>query len=130
VGAVLCSDVLGADGRAALLKGHRLERADALLIEGVEDLHVLWLEPGDVDEDAAAVRLAEAVAGSGVERHRPVESQVRLTAGGRGLLTVEVDALQAVNSVDGCTVFTLPDGMPVEAGRTLAGVKITPLAIA
>ena len=31
--------------------------------------------------------------------------------------------------VDGVTVFTVPDGLHVDAGRTLAGVKITPLAI-
>jgi molybdenum cofactor cytidylyltransferase len=35
-----------------------------------------------------------------------------------------------VNLVDGVTVFTVPDGLPVDAGRTLAGVKVTPLAIA
>jgi len=131
LGAVLCSDVLGADGRPALLKGHRLERADALTLEAaaLDELHLLWLDPGDVDEDTAAMRLAAAVAGEGVEVHHPVESQVRLTAAQRGLLRVDAAALAAVNGVEDCTVFSLPDGMPVEAGRTLAGVKITPLAI-
>ena len=38
-------------------------------------------------------------------------------------------ALAAVNAVDGVTVFTVPDGLHVDAGRTLAGVKVTPLAI-
>lgn len=129
VGSVLCGDVLGSDGRPALLKGHRLERADALAIEEATELHVVWLEAGDVDEDSAAMRLAAAAAGAGVERHRPVESQVRLSAGVRGVLRVDTAALAAINAVEGCTVFTLLDGMPVDQGRTLAGAKVTPLAI-
>lgn len=132
VGAVLCRDVLGADGRPSLLKGHRLERADVLTLEAAapDELHLLWLEPGDVDEDTAAMRIARAVAGDGVEVHRPVESQVRLSAVARGLLQVDAARLQALNAVEGITVFALPDGVPVDAGKTLAGVKITPLAIA
>ncbi len=131
VGAVLCRDVLGEDGRPVLLKGHRLERADALTLEAAhpDELHLLWLDPGDVDEDTAAMRIARAVAGEHVEVHRPVESQVRLSAAVRGLLHVDAPALHALNSVDGVTVFALPDGVPVDAGKTLAGVKITPLAI-
>ena len=45
------------------------------------------------------------------------------------MVSVDVEALAAVNAVDGVTVFTVPDGLHVDAGRTLAGVKITPLAI-
>jgi hypothetical protein len=132
VGAVLCRDVLGEDGRPVLLKGHRLQRADALTLESArpDELHVLWLDAGDVDEDTAAMRIARAVAGANVEVHRPVESQVRLSSEARGLLHVDAAALHALNSVDGVTVFALPDGMPVDSGKTLAGVKITPLAIA
>jgi hypothetical protein len=131
VGATLCRDVLGADGRPARLKGHRLERADALVLEASreEELHLLWLDPGDVDEDAAAVRLAAAVAGEGVTLGRPVESQVRLSASWRGLLHVDSAALDAMNSLGDVTVFGLPDGIPIDAGRAVAGVKITPLAI-
>jgi hypothetical protein len=131
VGAVLCRDVLGEDGRPARLKGHRLERADARVLEasGEEELHLLWLDPGDVDEDAAAVRLAAAVAGEGIAAGSPVESQVRLSAEHRGLLRVDAHVLDAMNALDGVTVFALPDGVPIDAGRAVAGVKITPLAI-
>jgi molybdenum cofactor cytidylyltransferase len=132
VGAMLCRDVLGDDGRPLLLKGHRLERADVLTLEAArpDELHLLWLDPGDVDEDTAAMRIAAAVAGDNVEVHRPVESQVRLSAAVRGLLRVDATRLHALNAVDGITVFALPDGVPVDAGKTLAGVKITPLAMA
>jgi hypothetical protein len=132
VGAALCHDVPGPTRRPALLKGHRLVRADALTLEasGLAELHLLWLDEADVDEDSAALRLAAAVSGPGVVTHRPVESQIRLSAAHRGLLHVDAAVLHAVNLVDGCTVFTLPDGMPVDEGRTLGGAKVTPLAVA
>jgi hypothetical protein len=93
------------------------------------ELHLLWLDDDEVHEDAAATLLAQAVAGSGVGIHRPVESQVRLSASGRGLVQIDVPALAAINSLEGVTIFTVPDGTPVDSGATLAGVKITPLAI-
>jgi len=131
-GAVLCRDVLDARGRAVLTKGTRLSADDQRVLSDARplELHLLWLDAGDVGEDAAAVRIAAAVAGPGTAARPPVESQARLVAAWRGLAEVDVDTLAAVNSVDGVTVFTVPDGLPVDAGRTLAGVKITPLAIA
>lgn len=132
VGAILCRDVLGPDGRPARLKGHRLERANSLALEasGEDELHLLWLDPGDVDEDTAAVRLAAAVAGDGVRAGRPVELQVRLSAEHRGLLRVDAAALDAMNAITDVSVFALPDGIPIDAGRAVAGVKITPLGVA
>jgi molybdenum cofactor cytidylyltransferase len=131
-GAVLCRDVMG-DGRGPILtKGVRLGADDAAALRTAHppELHLLWLEDGDVDEDAAAVRIAAAVAGPGTIARTPVESQARLVSAWRGLVQVEVQTLAGVNAVDGVTVFTVPDGLPVNAGRTLAGVKVTPLAIA
>lgn len=131
IGGVLCHDLRAADGSTLIAKGHRLERADDVLLEAAADqaLHLLFLEAGDLDEDTAAVRLAAAVAGPGLDRSRPVESQVNCRARSRGLVTVDVAALESLNGCEGITVFTLPDGMPVEAGRSAAGVKITPLGI-
>jgi hypothetical protein len=130
-GAVLCRDVIAADGRTVVTKGARLGPEDtaALTAARPAELHLLWLDEGDVGEDAAAVRIAAAVAGPGTSTRTPVESQVRLVSAWRGLVRVDVAALAAVNGVDGVTVFTVPDTLPVDAGRTLAGVKVTPLAI-
>jgi hypothetical protein len=130
-GSVLCHDVPGADGRPVLRKGHRLDVVDsaALSRAAPEELHIVWLGEEDVDENTAAIRLAQAVAGPGVEIHPPIESQARLSAAGRGVARVDAATLAAVNGVEGVTVFTIPDGAPVELGRTVAGVKITSLAI-
>ncbi|MHB8537600.1 MAG: molybdopterin-binding protein [Candidatus Dormibacteria bacterium] len=114
-----------------LTKGAMLEPGDepAMRSARPEELHLLWLDDGDVGEDAAAVRIAAVVAGAGTAARTPVESQVRLVAASRGIVEVDVRALAAINAVDGVTVFTVADGLHVDAGRTLAGVKITPLAI-
>ncbi len=131
VGAVLCRDVMDGNSRSVLTKGVVLAAGDepALREANPTELHLLWLDEGDVAEDAAAVRIAAAVAGPGTFARPPVESQARLVASWRGMVAVDVQALAAVNAVDGVTVFTVPDGLHVDAGRTLAGVKITPLAI-
>jgi molybdenum cofactor cytidylyltransferase len=131
-GAVLCRDVVGAGGRTLLTKGAVLGADDAPILHAAQpvELHLLWLDEGDLGEDAAAIRIAAAVAGPGVSARSPVESQARLVSAWRGLVQVDVATLAAVNLVDGVTVFTVPDGLPVDAGRTLAGVKVTPLAIA
>lgn len=131
LGGVLCQDLRAPDGTRLLAKGHRLERADDLLLEASTpgDLHLVFLEPGDVDEDSGAVRLAALVAGQGLVAGRPVESQVACRARWRGLVQVASERLLALNALEGVTVFTLPDGMPVEAGRSVAGVKVTGLGI-
>ena len=132
VGAVLCRDVLDGRGRPALTKGAVLVPGDEVALRHArpEELHLLWLDEGDVGEDAAAVRIAAAVAGPGPRRGRRSSRRPALVAAWRGMVEVDVRALAAVNAVDGVTVFTVPDGLHVDAGRTLAGVKITPLAIA
>jgi molybdenum cofactor cytidylyltransferase len=113
-------------------KGSVLTANDAAILDAAQpvELHLLWLDEGDLGEDAAAIRIAAAVAGPGTSSRPPVESQARLVSAWRGLVAVDVATLAAVNLVDGVTVFTVPDGLPVDAGRTLAGVKVTPLAIA
>ena len=131
LGGILCQDLRASDGSVILSKGHRLERADDVSLDAVEarPLHLVFLEAGDLDEDEAAQRLARAVVGKGVLTGSPVESQVTCRAARRGLLEVDQAALRRLNNQPDVTVFTLPDGMPVEAGRAVAGVKVTPLGI-
>jgi molybdopterin biosynthesis enzyme len=55
--------------------------------------------------------------------------QWSLAAWCRGLVSVNAAALDAVNRLEGMSVFTLYDLQPVEAGEAVARAKITPLAI-
>jgi hypothetical protein len=132
-GAVLAQTLLVADDhhRVLLLKGRILSKADWPVVAGarVDELHVVRMEPGDVHEDEAARRLATVVAGSGVIVHGPVESQVRLSAEVNGIFKVDVQRLQALNSIEDIAIFTLFDGQLVSKGKTVAGVKVTPFVV-
>ena len=132
-GAVLAQTLLVPDDhhRVLLLKGRILTREDWPVVAGarVDELHVVRMEPGDVHEDEAARRLARVVAGPGVIIHGPVESQVRLSADVNGIFKVDVQGLQALNSIQDVSIFTLFDGQLVSKGKTIAGVKVTPFVV-
>lgn len=133
-GAVLAHTISEPNGRhgALLHKGHILSRDDWAVVakSGVRELHVIRIEPGEVHEDEAARRLAEIVAGTGITCHDPVESQVRLSAAVNGIFQVDVARLQALNSIEDISIFTLFDGQLVSKEKTVAGVKVTPFVVA
>ncbi len=89
--------------------------------------HLIKMSPDEVSEDEAGVRLAQLVAGTGLERHSPVESRVNLFASQRGLLHIDEARLDQLNEVPGVAVFTLFNDIAVEVGTEVAGVKVTPL---
>ena len=130
-GRIACHDVRDAAGKVTIAKGQTIDAAAAarLLALAWSEVHVLELEPGDLHEEPAGARLASAAAGAGVEVKGYAGGQWTLAASQRGLLRVRADALQAVNALEGMSVFTLYDGQPVEAGEAVAKAKITPLAI-
>ena len=123
-GSVLTHD-LGPELRKGTILGpEHLER-----VRRAGEIHVVELGPGDVHEDVAARRLAELVAGDGVEIGATVQSQVRLQAGRRGLLRVDSGTVHELNHVEWLSVFTLFDGQAVERGDEVAGTKVTPVAV-
>jgi molybdopterin biosynthesis enzyme len=130
-GQILRHNVADASGRKAVPKGRRLTDDDIVRLRelGVEVVRVAVLEPGDVHEDEAARRLAEAVCGTGVSATRAIHSRVNLLADADGVLTVDVAALGAVNDIDGLTVATLPSNRLVRARQRVATIKIIPFAI-
>jgi hypothetical protein len=119
-------------------KGRRLTGADLdLLAAGDVRGLGLWAgsarpvmllvpERGDVHEDDAAVRLAVAVAGPGLEVRGPRESRIDLHAVSPGAVRVRAGRLEQLNRVDGLSVFTLLDGQLVAAGSLVASVKTGP----
>ncbi|HYM84057.1 MAG TPA: hypothetical protein VEY67_07905, partial [Candidatus Dormibacteraeota bacterium] len=87
---------------------------------------VLVPEPGDVHEDVAALRLAEAVRGPGLEVRGPNESRVDLVAAEDGVVHVGVAAVERIDRIDPLEVFTVFDGQVVSAGDLVASVKVAP----
>ena len=131
VGAILTSDVVVGGRRWS--KGRRLSAVDldaygAELAAGTAT--VLLLDPGELHEDDAALHLALAVAGPGLETRGPVQSRVDLRATHDGVLHVRIGTLERINRLDPLEVFTAFDGSVVEAGDLVASVKIAPHVVA
>ena len=110
--------------KGTVLTAQHLER-----VRQAGDVHVVELEPGDLHEDEAALRLATALAGPGLVAQTPVQSQTRLTATHRGLVRVRIELVDAINALGYISVFTLMDGQAVAEGEEVAGCKVTPVAV-
>ncbi|MDN2567861.1 molybdopterin-binding/glycosyltransferase family 2 protein, partial [Aquibium sp. A9E412] len=119
-------------GATRLRKAHRLTADDvaALAAAGVETVVAATLEPGDLDEDAAAGRLAAALVGAGIEAKPPATGRVNLHAREAGLFVVDRALVDAINRIDPTvTLATLDSHRAVEAGQMVATVKIIPFAV-
>ncbi|MFT4036809.1 MAG: hypothetical protein QM692_01410 [Thermomicrobiales bacterium] len=100
----------------------------ATLAEFPAPLHAVRLEKNDVHEDEAALAIATAAAGPGIEIRKPVQSRVNLVAERKGLLRIDRAAVDAINALPDLGFFTLLDKMVVLPGKIVAGAKITPVA--
>jgi molybdenum cofactor cytidylyltransferase len=130
-GAVLAHTVRLA-GNLTLKKGQRLTSDDvaALKASGLSEVIAARLDPGDLDEDRAAARLAEAVGGTGIRVERAATGRANLFAATAGILTVDAAAVDRFNRIDdGITIATLPAFRAVQEGEMIATVKIIPFAV-
>ncbi len=129
-GAVLTRDIEVDGERWA--KGRRLSAADlaraarALPLAEGRPITVLIPEIGDVLEDAAARRLAAAVAGPGLSTGEPVQSRIDLRATAAGVVQVRAGLVDRLNAIDPVEVFTVLDGRVVEVGALVASLKVAP----
>jgi molybdopterin biosynthesis enzyme len=133
VGGVLTRDL--AVGGARWSKGRRLSGDDLEALGGValpiaDPVTVIVLEADDVHEDDAALALARAAAGRGLELRGPVQSRVDLHAAHDGVLHVRVAQLERLNRMDPLELFTAIDGSVVSAGALVGSVKIAPHVVA
>lgn len=141
VGMTLTRDVRGPSGERAFGKGHVVSAEDAAVLLALDwdQINVVEREPGEIQEDDAGRRLANAAAGVGAPARKDGWSGAAvgavsgghwpITATRRGLLRVDVERLERVNRLDGVCIYTLYDGQIVDAGETVARAKITPFVI-
>ena len=130
LGAVLAHSVATAAGR--LRKGHLLQSDDLkqLAASGHDVVTVALLERDDVDENAAAARLAKAITGPGLRLSRAATGRVNVIATGPGIARIAVDAINAVNAVNPMiTVATVPQHHRVDPGSMVATIKIISYAV-
>ncbi|MEO9615144.1 MAG: molybdopterin-binding/glycosyltransferase family 2 protein [Nitratireductor sp.] len=139
-GPVPVRDALGAilahatqAGTRRIKKGTRLGEVEiaALREAGIAEVAAAVLDPGDMDENEAARRIAAALKSRAVEIRDAATGRVNLHAGPAGVFCVDRALVDAINAVDpAITIATLNDHVRVEPGRMVATVKIIPFAVA
>jgi len=113
--------------KGSLLRGQDIE---ALKNLGVADVSVACAQPGDIGEEQAATRVANAIVGGGLSCADPVHGRVNLVAGADGVLHVDVDGIVALNLIDeAVTLASLPQYSHVRAGALVATAKMIPYFI-
>ena len=116
----------------SLKKGERLTdvHVAALQAAGFAEVVVAQMEAGDVSEDEAAARVAEAVAGPFVRREQAFTGRANLFAQCNGVLVADPALVDALNEVDEqVTLATLPHLRAVVDGEMIGTVKIIPFAV-
>lgn len=119
-------------GKIALRKGRTLSADDlkALADAGRTTVTAARLDPQDIGEDAAATRIAEALAGPNLALATAFTGRCNLLATAAGVLVVDRERLDRVNLVDeGVTVATLMPYDVVQPREMAATVKIIPFAV-
>lgn len=131
LGSILIHNVADEKGHKALMKGKRLDEGgiEKLLGLGKMSVYVGVLEPGDVREDDAAARIAQAVRGMQLAASKPVGGRVNLTAEGSGLFKVNAELLNKINAIEGVTVATIPQNTVVASKKMVATIKTIGLAL-
>jgi molybdenum cofactor cytidylyltransferase len=114
-----------------LPKGFRLAADDTSRLQAaaVENVTVAMVEANDVFEDAAAERVARALAGSGLRVSPPQSGRCDIVAGFDGLILFDAAKVHALNRLDDAiTLATLSPHETVFPGQTAATVKVNPFA--
>ena len=133
-GALLAHSLQGASRRIA--KGTRLTPADIddLRAAGRSEVIAARMDPGDLHEDEAALRLAQAMAPDaaalGLRISGAGAGRVNLYATRPGITRVRSEQILAMNSVDPMiSVATVPDYHRVDAEGMVATIKIIAYAV-
>lgn len=102
---------------------------------GLDEVIVARLEPGDIDENAAAARVAAALVPEASRPHlritEPFTGRVNIVAEASGIIEIDVPAIEALNSVDPLiTLATVPQYARVTPGMLVGTVKIIAYGVA
>lgn len=110
-------------------RGHVIRKEDIpeLLSMGKEHVYIMELEEEEVHEEEAALRIAKAICGSGIEISVPKEGRVNLQTKVPGLLKINARLLKEINSLGEIVVATLHSNTTCHAGMVVASTKIIPL---
>lgn len=136
VGHVLCHDITqiikGVTKDARFRKGHVVKEEDieVLLSLGKDNLYVWEKMPGMLHENEAAEILKTICLNTHMDESPVKEGKIDLSAQCDGLFKVNIEKLQAVNSLDDVMIASRHNNTPVKKGEKLAGTRVIPLVIA
>ena len=113
-------------------KGTVLDEAAITILReaGKREVITARLEAGDVPENEAADRIADALVAPLLARSRAATGRVNLLAETAGLLVLDAGRINRMNAVDeSVTLATLANHTPVGAKEMVATIKIIPFAV-
>lgn len=135
VGHVLCHDITqiikGVTKDAVFRKGHIVTAEDipVLLSVGKENLYVWEKDENLLHENEAAEILYKICADSNVHGSEIKEGKIELIADVDGVLMIDREKLNKINSLGQMMIASRHGGFPVKAGDKIAGTRIIPLVI-
>jgi molybdenum cofactor synthesis domain-containing protein len=111
-------------------KGHVIKEEDVeeLLNIGKQHIFVATLN-GELHENDAAIRIANAALGNNISLSSPKEGKVGFTAETQGLLKINIQGLTELNSIQDIIFASLHTDQAVGTGQELAGTRVIPLSI-
>ncbi|HTO31276.1 MAG TPA: molybdopterin-binding/glycosyltransferase family 2 protein [Pararhizobium sp.] len=116
-----------------LAKGRLLCAADIAALEaaGITEVVVARLDAGDLLEDEAAARIANAIDRDHLTFSEAATGRINVHAAVDGLFVASRSIVDRLNRIDpAITLACLADHVPVRAGDMVATIKIIPLAVA
>jgi molybdenum cofactor cytidylyltransferase len=131
LGAILVHNVVGADGRKALSKGRLVTADDIVTLRGLgrSTVYAAVLDPDDVREDDAAIRLSQTIASQEIEQSKPSGGRVNFYATRQGFFHINSQALHDLNELRGITLATIKNYAPVSPKKMVATLKTIGLAL-
>lgn len=121
----------GPIAKGTVLEAEHLARLSA---EGVAEVIVARTDPGDLDENIAAARIAGAILPDPQDQHMRASAaatgRVNLYATGPGIVLISVEAVNALNRINPMiTLATLAPFARVDGRSVIATVKIISYAV-
>jgi hypothetical protein len=115
----------------AFRKGHIIRSEDIPFLKniGKEHIYLIDLTDGQLHENDAIRRMADAVAGNHVILSDPAEGRINIRSAIDGLLKIEEQAIHAINLIEHAVLSTRHGNVLVKQGDLLAGVKVVPLVV-
>lgn len=116
---------------ARFRKGHVVCEEDIPVLRsmGKENLSIFQMEPEDVHENDAALRLADILKGDNLDVTPPSEGRCNLVAQCDGFLQYDAEMIHRINADPAWIVVTLPPHRSVRRGQIVAGFRIHPVVL-